>query len=128
MDGDIAAGAAIITVGVEVTATTTVGGTIAIGGDLTSVILKRPPALAASFIDGIGKGRRISDARSYLRYRLCRGASGSCDNEGGCRVCSACWRLRCRSSNRRLISRERSDNITTVLRCLLDFSVHAFDP
>jgi hypothetical protein len=38
MDGDIAAGTAIITVGVEVTATTTVGGTIAIGGDLTSVI------------------------------------------------------------------------------------------
>jgi hypothetical protein len=36
MDGDIAAVAAIIMVGAEVAATTMVGGTIAIGGDLTS--------------------------------------------------------------------------------------------
>ena len=42
MDGAIAADAGIITGGVEVGATTMVGGIIAITGDLTSISSERP--------------------------------------------------------------------------------------
>src|SRR5207248_6115786 len=42
---------------------------------------------------------------------------GSCENECSPGSPSTCWRWRCRSSNRRMISRDRSDNMTTVLRC-----------
>jgi hypothetical protein len=122
MDGDIAAGTAIIIV--------------AIGGDLTSVILKRPPQLAASFIDGIGKGRL-----DQIRARSCAigiigerpGVATTMAAAAFVRPAGVCAAVLPTANNLARTVGQYHDRVALArrcllaLRCLLDFSVRAPD-